>query len=477
MEQIVTMGLSHMKHIDIKKLIKSKAAGNVIILTVSIALIYSLISVYFCNHFFFNTEINGVNVSLKAYGTAEHVIKDYIKDYELQLTERNRKAEKITAEEMDLQYNGKIGISGIYHLQNSFKWISSLFKGQNYDIHGLYSYNKDLLKNKIDHLNCFNGTAIEPQNVNFRYSNGSYQVIEEVPGNIIIKDELDEAIEKSIEKGETNLDLEEKHCYKNPKYTLDSYKTHITENLLNKYISADITYQFGSESENEKLNGDAINKWLDVDGDLNIVINRTAIMKYVNGLSEKYDTVGTTRNFKTSTGKTIAVKGGLYGWKIDQGAETEALFENITHGKIISKEPIYAQKALSRGEDEIGNTYLEINITRQHVWFYMDGKPIADGAVVTGNPNRGWSTVTGIYMLNYKQKGAILRGPGYKTDVTYWMPFYGNIGLHDASWRYSFGGEIYKSNGTHGCINAPFYLAKTIFENIKEGTPIVCYQE
>lgn len=464
-----------MKRIDIKKLIKSKAAGNMIILAVSIALIYSLISIYFCSHFFFNTEINGADVSLKAHGAAEHVIKDYVKDYELRLTERNGGTEKITARDMDLQYNGEIGISEIYRTQSSFQWIGSLFKGLDYDIHGLYSYNKDLLKNRIDRLNCLNKTAVEPQNVNFKYSNGSYQVMEEVPGNVIIKDELNEAVEKSIEKGETDLDLEEKHCYKNPKYTLDSYKTHITENLLNKYVSADITYQFGNK--NERLNGNAINKWLDIDDDLNIVINRTAIIKYVNGLSEKYDTVGTARNFKASTGKTIVVKGGLYGWKIDQSAETEALSENITQGKAIRKEPVYAQKALSRGEDEMGNTYLEINITKQHVWFYMDGKLITDGAVVTGNPNRGWPTVTGIYMLNYKQKGATLRGPGYKTNVTYWMPFYGNIGLHDASWRYSFGGEIYKSNGTHGCINAPFYLAKTIFENIEEGTPIVCYKE
>jgi len=79
-------------------------------------------------------------------------------------------------------------------------------------------------------------------------------------------------------------------------------------------------------------------------------------------------------------------------------------------------------------------------------------------------------------MLSYKQKGATLSGLGYKTNVTYWMPFYGNIGMHDASWRYSFGGEIYKKNGTHGCINAPFYLAETIYKSIEVETPIICYE-
>lgn len=80
-------------------------------------------------------------------------------------------------------------------------------------------------------------------------------------------------------------------------------------------------------------------------------------------------------------------------------------------------------------------------------------------------------------MLNYKQENAILRGENYESKVTFWMPFNGNIGIHDASWRYSFGGEIYKGNGSHGCVNAPKYLAKTIFENIEDGTPIICYIE
>lgn len=462
-------------HIDIEKFFKSKVTGNIVILAVSIALIYLLISIYFCSHFFFNTEINGVNVSLKAHSAANQVIRDYMKDYELQLSEKNSETEKIAGRDINLQFNEKIGISEIYHMQSSFQWIGSLFKSQKYDINDLYRYDDDLLKDNINKLNCFNETATEPQNVNFKYSNGSYEVIQEVYGNVIMKDKLNEAIKTSIEKGATNLDLEDQHCYRNPKYTLSSYKTKITQNLLNRYVSANITYKFGSK--NEILDGNTINKWLGVDDDLKVVINKTAVMKYINELSRKYDTVGAARNFKTSTGKTIAVEGGLYGWKINQNVETETLFQSISRGEVVKKEPAYTQKALFRGENEIGNTYLEINITKQHVWFYMDGKLIADGPVVTGNPNRGWSTVIGTYMLNYKQKGAILSGPGYKTGVAYWMPFYGNIGIHDATWRYSFGGEIYKRKGTHGCINAPFGLAKVIFESIEVGTPIICYQE
>ncbi|MGH4121402.1 MAG: L,D-transpeptidase family protein [Clostridium sp.] len=464
-----------MKNVDIKKLFKSKGTGNVIIFIASILLIYLLISLYFSKHSFFNTVINGVDVSLKAHENVEDIIRDYVKDYKLQLVERNGEIEEIIGRDIGMEYNGKNSIDKVYPRKNSFKWIISLLKEQKYYAPDLFVYNKDNLENKINGLECLNTDIIEPQNVSFKYAFGSYKVIEEVYGNKIIKDELYEDIEMSILKGVRKLDLNENHCYENPGYTLSSDKALVTKNLLNEYVKAKITYKFGSEKE--ILDGNIISEWLSVDKNLETVISEIAVMKYVKQLSRKYDTVGIARNFKTSMGKIVEVSGGLYGWKINREAETKALLEDIKLGNVLEKEPIYAQKALYRVENEIGNTYVEVNITRQRLWFYKNGKLITQGSIVTGNPNRGRSTVLGTYMLNYKQKGATLTGPGYEAPVTYWMPFFGNMGIHDASWQYSFGGEIYKTRGSHGCINVPIYLAKTIFDNIEEGTPIICYEE
>lgn len=464
-----------MKNISIKKLFKSKRAGDIIILIFSILLVYSLISLYFTKHFFFNTVINGVDVSLKAHSDADDIIKGYVKDYKLQLIERNDEIEEIKGKDIGIKYNEKNSISKVYYNQSSFKWIVSVLKDEKYYLDDLFVFNKDDLENKINELNCLNKEIIEPQNVNFKYSKDSYEVIEEVYGNKIKKDKLKNDIEISILKGETKLDLNENLCYENPKYTLKSDKTFETKSLLDKYVQSKITYIFGSESE--ILDGNIISQWLSVNENLEVVINEKAAREYVLGLSRKYDTVGVTRNFKTSTGKVVEVKGGIYGWKINPYAEEKAILETIKLGIAVEREPIYGQKAVSRDKNDIGNTYVEINITRQHLWFYKNGRLITQGAVVTGNPNRGNSTKLGTYMLNYKQKGSTLRGQNYEAEVTYWMPFFGNIGIHDASWRYSFGGQIYKRNGTHGCVNAPLYLAKTIFENIEDGTPIICYEE
>lgn len=468
-------GISDMKGINIKMLFKSKSSGNVIILVASIVLIYLMGSAYFAQHFFPGTVINGVNVSLKAHSAAERTIRSFVKDYRLQLIERKGEVEEIIGQDIGMQYNEKVGIAEVLQWQKPFKWISFLISEQEYHIDDLIVYDKAALENKIKELKCLKGKVIEPQNVSFRYNDGSYEIIEEVFGNKINLDKLKNAIELYIFKGETKLNLEDKLCYYNPRYTTNSEKTSKTKELLNKYASANITYMFGSESE--VLDGSKINQWLSVDENLEVVVDEVAAMKYVRVLGKKHDTVGVARNFRTSTGKVIEVKGGLYGWKIDQEAEIKALIENIKHGEVLDKEPVYAQKAWYRSGNEIGSTYVEINITKQHLWFYKNGRIITQGAVVTGNPSRGFSTVLGTYMLNYKDKGAVLSGPDYEAPVTYWMPFFGNIGIHDATWRHSFGGQIYKTRGSHGCVNAPFYLAKAIFENIEEGTPIICYEE
>ena len=458
-----------------KKFFKNEPIGKIIIFIASIVLIYLLISLYFVNHYFFNTVINGVNVSLKAHEDVNHIIRNYIENYDLQLIERNGETEEIIGQDIGMQYNGKNDIPKINKIQNSYKWINSLLKDQDYYLDDLFVYNKDNLENKINELNCLNKDIIEPQNVSFRYSNGSYEVIKEVYGNKIYTDKLKKAIKMSILQGKTKLDLDENLCFEDPKYTSSSDKTMETKNLLNKYVSTKINYIFGSE--NEILDDNIINEWLSVDDKLEVVINEKAVNEYVKGLSKKYDTVGMPRKIKTSTNKIVEVKGGFYGWKINCGAETKALLENIKLGELLQKEPIYTQKALFRDEDDIGDTYVEINITMQHLWFYKDGKLVTQGSVVTGDPNKGNSTGVGVYMLNYKEKGSTLNGPNYESDVAYWMPFNGNIGIHDASWRYSFGGDIYKRNGTHGCVNAPLYLAKKVFDNIEDGTPIICYEE
>ena len=82
----------------------------------------------------------------------------------------------------------------------------------------------------------------------------------------------------------------------------------------------------------------------------------------------------------------------------------------------------------------------------------------------------------GYFYIYYKQADTYLIGPGYKLHVDYWVPFDGGIGFHDAYWRYDFGGDIYKTNGSHGCINMQNDAAKTLFENVEANTRVLVHK-
>jgi len=445
------------------------------IAVVAVLLVYLLISFYFTSHFFFSTTINGADVSLKNEKQADQSLKKYAEDYKLLLVERDGMSDQITGEEAGLEYKNRTYVKDALYDQQAFHWLESLFKKQELYAEDLFLYNENKLNKTLNKLKCFSQARIEPENVSYQYLNGHYKLVKEIYGNHIKKEQLKTAVIDSLTRGESILDLEADSCYMDPVYTMSTPKTFKTLRHLNKYVSTHIIYLFGSKRE--VVDGNVIQNWITVDENLDIVLDKDEVGAYVRALGKKYDTVGVKRSFRTSLGTMVDVEGGIYGWKIDQEAETEALFENISSGRMLMREPAYIQKAASRAGNEIGNTYVEINITRQHLWFYKDGMLIVQGPVVTGNPNRGNATVTGTYMLNYKQEDAVLTGPGYAAGVQFWMPFYGNMGIHDAKWRRTFGGEIYKKNGTHGCVNAPYYLAKTIYKYIEAGVPVICYKE
>ena len=76
------------------------------------------------------------------------------------------------------------------------------------------------------------------------------------------------------------------------------------------------------------------------------------------------------KTLKTSYGKDVTISRGHYGWKISQAAETAAVLSIIKNGEQQTREPEYSQKAASRGANDYGSTYVEINLTAQHLYFY-----------------------------------------------------------------------------------------------------------
>lgn len=439
-------------------------------------IIYFSISMYFRNHFYFGSVINGIDATGKTVEELDKEISAKVAAYTLELEERGNVKEQIKASEIGLKYDGENKSQSFKEMQNSSLWISSLFKPKESKKYNVVTYDEVKLKESFDKLACFDSKKItEPKNAGVIYSDGGYQIVKEVNGNKVKKDALYSNVVKAIQSGETKLNLDSVNCYENPKYTSNSEKAKETKDTLNKYITSKITYTYNGGSE--VLDGSEIHNWLNVDSDLTISFDQIKMKSYVNKLAKNYNTLGKKRSFTTTLGTSVEVSGGNYGWKVNVNGEIQDLISIIKEGEIINKKPKYSQTAETNNVNDIGSTYVEINLAEQHLWFYKNGSLVVDGDVVTGNVSLNRSTPTGVYRINYKEKDATLKGEDYSTPVTYWMPFNGNIGIHDAWWRKVFGGDIYLTNGSHGCVNAPVNVANTIFNNITAGTPVVCYYQ
>lgn len=436
--------------------------------------VYLSMSVYFLNHFYFGSSINCINVSGKTIKDAETTILNEVDNYSLELDGRNNVKDIIKGTDINLKYELGSKIKDFKRKQHPFGWIYEIFTSKEYKNSELATFDENLLKEYYDKLSCFkNDNVIEPKNSSFEYGENGYVIMDEVYGNKINADCLYKQIVDSILNGKRKIDLDSTGCYENPQYTSKSKEVVDARDMLNKYVASKITYTFGDKQD--LLDGATIHNWLNIDENYGVSVDEKKVRDYVKKLASTYNTDGITREFSTSLGTKVKISGGDYGWVIDNSKEIKDLIETIKQGQSVTKEPAYKQTAISRNTNDIGNTYVEINLSRQHLWYYKNGSLVVEGDVVTGNVSKGNSTPGGIYTLKFKQKNATLKGEGYSTQVNFWMPFNGGIGIHDASWRGAFGGNIYMTNGSHGCVNSPYYLASTIYNNIEDGTPIVCY--
>ena len=243
---------------------------------------------------------------------------------------------------------------------------------------------------------------------------------------------------------------------------------------LNQYAGAKITYDFGDEKE--ELDASEITDWFTVSDDMTVSVDEDKLASYVKELAASHNTAGQDKTLTMTGGGTVTVPGGSYGWKIDQAAEREQLLADIKSGQSVEREPEYSQRANSHGANDYGNTYVEINLTTQHLYFYKNGALVVSSDFVSGKVAADHDTPTGAYFVNSRETNRTLRGEDYESFVNYWMPFNGGVGMHDATWRSSFGGQIYLRGGSHGCINLPVSAAKTIYENIEVGDAVLVFQ-
>lgn len=436
-------------------------------------------SVYCSSHFSKGTIINEIDASGLTMEELESRMREYVLTVRERTGEGSYITETITGDQIGVTVSNTDELNGILKQQNILKAISSYIKGEQqvYTVENLYAYVDSALMTAILKLQGFQESfVVEPVDAHiseYDAENG-YRIVPEIRGNVLNQTKTIQTVETAVDALLTEIDLEKAGCYEEPSVYADDAK--LTERLaqMKQYTDLRIVYHFGQQEE--VIDGSVLSGWLLVDEETNKVsVSEEKIDDFVVMLRKKYDTIFRSREFQTSYGKTITIEGGDYGWWMNYSQEQEQLKEMIRNEESGERIPVYYQTAAVYGSQDYGNTYIEINLTAQHLFLYVNGEKKMESEFVSGNAARGFDTPAGIYGITYKEQDAMLVGENYETPVSYWMPFNGNIGLHDAIWRDSFGADIYKKSGSHGCINMPYLKAKELYGEIAKGTPVICY--
>lgn len=448
-----------------------------------ICLIYVAISVYFMSHFFVNTKINGKNFSGKTASDVEKYLQTNIKDYKLTILENEGRQDVISGSEIGLEYRAGTETEKLLKDQNGFAWPKAFFTENSRKVSVNVSYNEESLNQRISQLSCLQTEQTPAENAKPEFDGNQYVIKPEVYGNAVDKERLTEQVKVHITEFQPQLDMVETKCYAKPKYVEDSKEVQEACDAMNKYVNASITYPMNEPVVVDKA---LISQWLQVDGEMKVSLNTEAMKQWFTAFGDKYDTQGTTRTFTTPVGKSATVTGGTYGWSIDEDTELVNLQNSILNGEVVTREPAYyaGGTAAAHSGQDWGNTYAEVDMSAQHMWYVQNGQVVLETDVVTGEPIPSRITPEGVYSLMWKQRDATLVGdikpetgkPEYETDVAYWMQVTSSgVGFHDAIWQTAFGGTLYQIPGTgsHGCINMPLDQAGALFNMIEPGTPVI----
>lgn len=447
---------------------------------------------YFRRWFCPNTYINDVKVTGREYSVAFDILQTYYDLNDITIRDIDGSAIVMEAENIYLfDENEYIKAANVIITQeNPYYWPLYVFNKHVYSFTPNFTVNKEAVDNYL--LNSFlsEKKRYNPDNcteIVYSYYSG-FKLLNDTT-NLLDWDLTYNEIYKCIQNGTEICDLSTFESYKDVPEEQISEKTLEQWEDLNKIINFNLTYNLCTGQE-IKITPAVVSRFIctnsrggfeyDENGD--ILIHSDRIHDYIQDMSDKYDTFYHTQYFDATRGDTVAINYSrytTYGSQIDIDKEAETLEDLIRNSKKreLIREPEYLKK-IDRGNylNSYNGTYVEVDLTAQHMYYYKNGECVLDTDVVTGCKSNGNMTPDCVcYILN-KARNVTLIGPGYESFVYYWMCITGQIGIHDATWRSNFGGKIYLYNGSHGCVNTPLKKMSELFEQMEIGTPVFVFR-
>lgn len=454
---------------------KKKSRTLTLVFLVIIAL-YLIVTVIFSFIALPNTKVNGRDIS---FASKDEALKKPAEPFTIEIVGRDER--KASLDLKDFDYSASIPESASID-QNPFKWPLAFANIASDDFH--FDYNVKYDEEKLE--KNLKGQALlakvkEPENARLKYENGAFKIIPEVMGNKIDFGKLSKKIKDAIYSHKEEVVLKDDD-YINP--TVKNNSKELAALLEDGKTIEKMKIGFNFNGFDIKLEGEKFMEMFDTDKG-SFELNYDKLTKFVDEVADKTDTYGKKRTFNATGIGKITVNPGVYGFVLDVPATVDEIYQLVNTRKSGDIEPVYERTGFRREADgsDLGSTYIEVDLSRQYMWYYQDGQVVLETPIVSGLPNTTkWATNVGVGSILEKASNKTLRGDGfdgsrYETPVKYWMPIgWDGEGLHDAPWRGAFGGAIYFSNGSHGCLNMPPAMAKKLFDLAPHGTPVVVYE-
>ncbi|MDD8049072.1 MAG: L,D-transpeptidase family protein [Thomasclavelia sp.] len=458
------------------------------IIVLVLLIVYLIGAIYFNNKFLPGTKIDNVNVGGLTISETNDKLSKHISAQSLSLKFNDGKTETIDSSNLGATYNSKNSIGKVLNKQNSFAWITNIFTGENNVVEDLIKADDASIKNAITGMDHAQASAqVAPTDATVEYKSGSFTIKKESEGSTLNIDKLVTLCKEAVISGENEIDVSKDGGYQEPAIKSTDKSLESMLSLAKKHCNASFTYKC-SNGKTFTLDGTTMATWLTKTESNTYEYNednfKTNLTAYVKTVAASYNSVGQSRTFTGADGASHTVSGGSYGVRINTSEEVTDLMSLISKNTVEeNRTPKTTGQAASNENGGLGNTFVEIDLTKQHVWFHKDGAVVWESDCVSGKAtDSSRATPTGTYYITYKQRGRTLRGTKlpngqwpYETYVEYWMPFNNGIGLHDLK-RSAYGGSVYINNGSHGCINLPTDKAASLFSLVSTNDPVVVYK-
>lgn len=458
-----------------------KKTKHVLAVVIPVAVIAAFAGIYgagrsrYETHFLPGTYVNGHAVSNMSAEEAKKQLAADIDAYQLTIEEREGKKETLTAKDVGLSYKNEEDTDSLLKDQNAGSWFLEL-SGKK-DLKVVMDFQVDDAKldaavKGLDALQADNMTA--PTDNSIVFENNQFSIKDGNKGTLLKADETEAAIKQAILDQKKSLNLDQAGLYQTIEQPADQNALQQQVDTYNSWLNATQTYQMRGKTYT--ADQATIASWITQNQDGTYDLDSAKVKKFVDQMAYETDTFGLARDFKTHSGRTIHLAGGGdYGWAMDEDKTTAALIAAIKSGQANGNATAqYQYSAEDRGTNDIGGTYVEVNISQQKMWAYVNGQQIVETDVVTGNESAGMSTPSGsVWAIDAKKSPDHFKSTN--VDVDFWLPFNGGCGIHNASWRSEYGGNIYKTDGSHGCVNTPYDAAQAIYNAMNIGDPVVVY--